>query len=395
MKQTMDKDILTTADTAKLLGVSVRTAQLLIEGGSLPSWKTPGGHRRVYRRDVEALVAGEGGGAPSSSARILAVVGDATGRDLEALFASVGEASVEFASDIPRALMAIGAARPYALIVEPDADGERADLVSGLLDRGLIAPERILVLGTGAHFEPANWNDRVRPVATAEAAVAAVRALLGGAASAQIAMDNLPFPVALNESQRLIALERSGLVDTAPEEAFDRIAWLAASTLDAPIALVTLITPTRQFFKARLGLEMTETPRSTAFCNHTIMQKGVFAVEDLREDERFAANPAVAGDPNFRFYAGAPIFSKDGFALGSLCIIDYEPRKLGAEEQRTLAELAALATLELRFRQTDQQLRDALRRAEHRSPVAERAAATRGSRPPRDRELSPPRAKRP
>jgi GAF domain-containing protein len=178
----------------------------------------------------------------------------------------------------------------------------------------------------------------------------------------------------LNEQQRLIALERSGLVDSAPEDGFDRIAWLAANTLDAPIALITLLTPTRQFFKARVGLDMIDTPRSWAFCNHTIMQQDVFSVEDLSADGRFADNPAVAGDDGFRFYAGAPIRDEHGFAIGSLCVIDFTTRRLDDRQTKTLAELAKLGGVELRLREAKRLLQGARRhpgsRPRHRTKTS-------------------------
>jgi GAF domain-containing protein len=177
----------------------------------------------------------------------------------------------------------------------------------------------------------------------------------------------VPYPLALNERQRLVALERSGLLDTAPEEPFDQVAWLAAQTLDAPIALITLLTSTRHWFKARFGLDLPEAPRSWAFCNYTILQKGVFSVEDLASDPRFAANPAVAGEPGFRFYAGAPILDEEGFAIGSLCVIDRRQRALDARQERALLALAGMASSEVRLRATERRLREALRREERQA----------------------------
>jgi GAF domain-containing protein len=165
---------------------------------------------------------------------------------------------------------------------------------------------------------------------------------------------------AANEAQRLSAVDRSGLVDTAPEESFDRLTWLAGHSLEMPSALLTMITPTRQWFKSRYGLEVPDTPRSWAFCNYTILQRDLFAVENLALDARFADNPAVAGGPEFRFYAGVPVIDSDGFALGSLCVIDHKPRKLDQDQMQSLIALAALASDEVRLRATDRQLRWAL-----------------------------------
>lgn len=365
-----DKDILTTADTARLLGVSVRTAQLLIEGGAVPSWKTPGGHRRVYRSDVETIITGEPVAVERAAARIVVVASGDMGRSLETLFASVGECQAEVHGDVHSALMAIGAIRPRIILVHLDsAAPDRDALVETLLGDHEAGSPQVVLLQPGLAEPVDETSDRPVRVVTASAAVAAIRGLLADPKSDPNSAQNsamqmgedLPFPIALNEAQRLVALERSGLVDTGPEEPFDRIAWLAAHTLDTSIALISLLTPTRQFFKARLGLDMVDTPRSIAFCNYTILQKEIFSVEDLRNDPRFSSNPTVEGEPGFRFYAGAPIFDAAGFALGTLCVIDFKPRKLDALQKRTLAELAALASLELRFRDTDRRLRELLR----------------------------------
>jgi GAF domain-containing protein len=181
------------------------------------------------------------------------------------------------------------------------------------------------------------------------------------------------FPIPGNEGQRLLALERSGLVDTPPEDAFDRLTWLAARSLDAPIALLTMLTPTRQWFKSHHGLDMVDTPRSWAFCNYTILQKGIFLSEDLAADKRFADNPAVAGELGFRFYAGSPVVDPDGFTLGSLCVIDTRPRTLDDTQKQILGNLAALASDEIKLRATDRQLRWAL---DHSTAKVERRSAS-------------------
>lgn len=343
----MNDDILTTAQTAKLLGVSVRTAQLLIEGGSVPSWKTPGGHRRVYRRDVEAIITAGSREPASPSANILAV---ARGSMREQLAADLGGFNLRFAENTTAALLAVGEREPAIVIIEFDHAEAAAQLISALLSQTNIPPNHIIVVGAPDVAEGRDFGHALR-AKDAAAAVAAVNELLTDPPNLRLESQGLPFPVGLNEHQRLVALERSGLVDSAPEEAFDRIAWLAANTLDAPISLITLLTPTRQFFKARVGLDMTDTPRSWAFCNHTVLQKDVFAVEDLSLDPRFSDNPAVADDPSFRFYAGAPILDGGGFALGSLCVIDFASRKLDDRQTRTLHELAELASTELRLRE--------------------------------------------
>lgn len=365
------KDILTTADTARLLGVSIRTAQLLIEGGSVPSWKTPGGHRRVYRADIMALIEKRAQAEALPSATVIVVAPMERLALYDRLFADVAECTAEVFDDVHDALFAIGSARPYAILVDIDeTDPERLALLNSVASNPSLGHTRLLAVAASARALP----DRVLRLDAPDQAPAAIRASLADAGEFIVAQDDLPFPIALNESQRLVALERSGLLDTAPEEAFDRLTWLAARNLDAPIALLTLLTPTRQWFKSRFGLDLPETPRSWAFCNHTILQKGVFSVEDLARDPRFAKNPAVQGQPLFRFYAGAPVMDNEGFTVGSLCVIDYKPRKLDEHEAQTLMALAALASDEVRLRAIDRQLRETLRRVERQAPVRSAAA---------------------
>lgn len=250
----MAKEILTTSETAQLLGISVRTAQMMIEGGALPSWKTPGGHRRVYREDV------------------------------------------------------------LALMTKGGRQGEQASPVRNLLRE---KPEFAIAMN-----------------------------------------EKLTFPVAPNENQRLAALQHSGLVDSAPEEVFDRLTWLAGQTLNAPFALFTTLTSDRQWFKSKQGLHITETPRDWAFCNYTILQRSVFAVENLTLDERFANNPAVKQNPRFCFYAGAPVVDAGGFALGSLCILDRKPRTLNENEAEVLRSLAYLTSEAVQSRKVKGGLRE-------------------------------------
>lgn len=370
-----DKDILTTAEAAKLFGVSVRTAQLLIEGGSIPSWKTPGGHRRVYRVDVEALIESPGPAEPASSAMVVVIAGAERRRLYDALFSGIPEFVVQAFDDPYAALLAIGSMRPFAVIVdlEDSAPWQQA-LPASLQDNPALGHSRILTVAGPA--PPPDAGARIRHVGTPAAAVAGLRITLADIGGTPVPPAGGIFPIALNERQRLVALERSGLVDTAPEEAFDRLAWLTAQTLDAPVALLTLLTPTRQWFKSRIGIELSETPRSWSFCNHTILQKGIFEVADLASDLRFAANPAVAGPPSFRFYAGAPVRDGDGFAIGSLCVIDYKPRVLSETESKSLLALAGLASDEFRLRSTERQLRQA-RNAEREGRQASGSLASR------------------
>jgi excisionase family DNA binding protein len=220
-----DDPVLTTAAAARLLGVAVSTTQLWLESGALPSWKTPGGHRRVRLSSVLRLL-------------------DAPGAD----------------------------------------PGSRPD------------------------------------------------------------------PAPADEDARLAAVAASGLVDSAPEPGFDRLTWLATQVTDCPMALITVLASHRQWFKSRIGVDLAETPRDWAFCNHAIVQEEPLMVEDASRDERFAANPLVTGPLRVRFYAGVPLADAGGHLLGTLCVLDREPRRLRAREIKALQELAAIAAEELRRR---------------------------------------------
>jgi EAL domain-containing protein (putative c-di-GMP-specific phosphodiesterase class I)/GAF domain-containing protein len=164
-------------------------------------------------------------------------------------------------------------------------------------------------------------------------------------------MTNPPPASDRHEQERLLLLRRTRLLDTDPAEDFDRITRLAAQMFGVPIVLMTLVDESRQWFKSRLGLEATETDRESSFCTHAIAQGGVMVVEDALQDPRFAANPMVLGDPCVRFYAGAPLVLDSGHALGSLCIIDRQPRSFSAQEREQLATLAALVMSQIELHQ--------------------------------------------
>ena len=136
----------------------------------------------------------------------------------------------------------------------------------------------------------------------------------------------------------------------ALEQVFDRLTWLATQLTDCPIALLTLLTSERAWFKSRIGIDEPSTPRSWAFCSHAILQQGAFTVGDTSQDARFADNPLVTGEPHVRFYGGVPVRDGAGHALGTLCVLDREPRRLRDRELKALEELANIAAEELRRR---------------------------------------------
>ncbi|NEX59615.1 helix-turn-helix domain-containing protein [Noviherbaspirillum galbum] len=236
-----DDPILTTSETARLLGVAVSTAQLWIESGTLDSWKTPGGHRRVRLSSVMRLLERQ----PSRSR----------------------------------------------------ADADPATLVS--------LPTEFL------------------------------------------AADDPDYPVPENEAARLQALAATGLVDSPAEHAFDRLTWLAAQVTGASMALLSLLTTKRQWFKSRLGLDTAETPREWAFCSHAIVQDNALVVEDASRDPRFRDNPLVTGHPFIRFYAGFAVTDRNQLPLGTLCVLDNKPRALTEGQFQALHELSALASEEI------------------------------------------------
>jgi len=246
-----DDPVLTTAAAARLLGVAVSTTQLWLESGALPSWKTPGGHRRV-----------------------------------------------------------------------------RLSAVLTLLE------ERARNRGSGARApipKPAAAEGTLPTAHTAPTACTAPR----------------PHPLPPDETARLAAVEASGLMDSGPESVFDRLTWLATQVTDCPMALITVLGAQRQWFKSRIGVNFAETPRDWAFCNHSILQDAPFTVEDAESDPRFADNPLVTGEARIRFYSGIPLRDAGGQPLGTLCVLDHEPRRLRDRELKALAELAAIAAEEL------------------------------------------------
>jgi GAF domain-containing protein len=145
-----------------------------------------------------------------------------------------------------------------------------------------------------------------------------------------------------DEEARLRALRDLDLLDTEPEAEFDELVRRAAEATGAPVAVITLVDEARQWFKARVNLEMESSDRDLSFCAHAILTPGdLTVVPDTLDDERFSDNLLVTEDPNIRFYAGAPIFTPDGHAAGTLCVIDTAPRDLSEEQAQALRALAA------------------------------------------------------
>ncbi|MGL6050670.1 MAG: GAF domain-containing protein [Aeromonas salmonicida] len=158
------------------------------------------------------------------------------------------------------------------------------------------------------------------------------------------------FPVPADEIQRQDTLASYGVLDTPSDEHLDRLVRLAAKLIHAPIALISLIDAKRQWFLARHGLEITETPRHMAFCAHAISSDKPLIIADAQLDPRFRTNPLVTSEPYIRFYAGVPLKAQNGHNLGTLCILDRMPRHFTNSQESLLHDLAQLVLRELELR---------------------------------------------
>jgi GAF domain-containing protein len=157
----------------------------------------------------------------------------------------------------------------------------------------------------------------------------------------------IPAPIPADEDHRITALRQLLILDTPPEERFDRVVNFASEEFDMPIVLVSLVDRRRQWFKARVGIDACETSREDSFCSHAILQDDILVVEDALHDARFHDNPLVTGTPWLRFYAGAPLQLPGGEAVGTLCMIDTRPRSLDETDLAILGALRQLVVDEL------------------------------------------------
>jgi GAF domain-containing protein len=163
-----------------------------------------------------------------------------------------------------------------------------------------------------------------------------------------------------NELKRRESLASYAILDTDPEPSFDDLTHLASFIGKTPIALITLVDEHRQWFKSRVGLSSEETSRDIAFCSHAILQTEMFVVPDALQDARFRDNPLVGGEPHIRFYAGIPLINEEGFALGTLCVIDKQPRSLSDAEISALKALSRLVLGQMELRRNLIALKNAL-----------------------------------
>lgn len=167
-------------------------------------------------------------------------------------------------------------------------------------------------------------------------------------------------PMPIQEVARVAALQKYAILDTDPEQAFDDLTLLASYVCRTPIALISLVDENRQWFKSKVGLDVSETSREVAFCSRAILQNDVFIVPDTLQDERFRDNPLVVSEPGIRFYAGAPLITDEGYALGTLCVIDRTPREISPDQKDALRALSRLVLAQLEFRRNLMLLKEAL-----------------------------------
>jgi len=163
-----------------------------------------------------------------------------------------------------------------------------------------------------------------------------------------------------NEAARLRALRAYHILDTDPEQVFDDLTLLASQVCGTPIALITLVDENRQWFKSKIGTDVQETARNISFCAHAIEQPGLFVVPDTLSDGRFRDNPMVVNEPHIRFYAGAPLLTRDGDPLGTICVVDSMPRTLTADQLAALNALRRQAETQLELRRKLDELRLAI-----------------------------------
>ncbi|WP_207453142.1 protein kinase domain-containing protein [Herbiconiux sp. SYSU D00978] len=200
-------------------------------------------------------------------------------------------------------------------------------------------------------------EDRPSPAEAATALRDLVVAELAGEAGTAVATRPA------TETERSEAVHLLGILDSAPEEAFDRVTALASHALDVPIALVTILDRERAWFKSNVGFDFEEVPRDTAFCSWAILDEEPLVIENPRSDPRTSNNPLVVGDPNVQFYAGVPLRTRTGHNIGALCVFDRQPRSFGERDLELLTELAGIVMTELELRLSAQimkEQRDAL-----------------------------------
>ena len=294
---------------------------------------------------------------PSAAASALAarsnvaVIAARTPEIIEALTYAARSEQLDFiaTTDLREAFAAVRSREPGIVLVEAVDDDGGFDLVAAIRDLGTVNGSSVPIIMVGR--DDARWRPDAAETRITEWLVwpassfflrTKLRAWLLRRASR---WQNAPLPD--DEPQRIAALHALGILDTPPEPRFDRHADEVRSTLDVPIALVSLVDTDRQWFKSHRGVDIEETPRDMSLCAHAILGDDVLQIEDTLADPRFADNPLVADGPRLRFYAGMPLTLADGSRVGTLCVADYRPRHLDDDQLDSLREVAARVVEEL------------------------------------------------
>ncbi|MER9316161.1 excisionase family DNA-binding protein [Mesorhizobium sp. M0659] len=358
------KEVLTTANAAELLGVSTRTAQLWVESGQLPSWKTPGGHRRIPRQAVLDLIEDAVHEDLGVRAHAMIFAGEGRGERWRAAGLPALGLIVDVSENIETLRTSLASIPPMLVIIENTDEKSRRRLAYSLEHDVRFKNTVIISSSIRNALNPvAVGANRIRTkmlpdVSATSATIVGYLLSNGGGAT-----ERLAFRTPWNEDARLKAVATMGLVGSAPDLAFDRLVRLAAHSTSAPIAMFTLITQTEQWFKSRVGFDGNATPRDWAFCNETLIANELTVLEDLTKLENLAQNPTLCAPYGFRFYAGAPVRDPLGFVLGSICVIDMVPRTLSGAEREALTTIADAASSLVRTRVLEHEVQN-LRRSE-------------------------------
>jgi len=353
------KDVLTTAKAAELLGVSTRTAQLWVESGQLPSWKTPGGHRRIPRQAVLDLIEDPSHEDFGVRAHAIIFAGEGRGDPWRAAGLPALGLLVDVSEDIATIRSWLASIPPMLVIIENTDEDERRKLVSSLERDVRFSKTTIISSSVRNALEPvAAGANRIRTKMLPDVSVAAARTVEYLLSNAGTLSPPPAFRTPWNEVARLKAVAQSGLEGSAPDLAFDRLVRLAAHSTNAPIAMFTLITQAEQWFKSRVGFDGESTPRDWAFCNETLIANEFTILEDPSKRQDMAQNPTLSEPYGFRFYAGAPVRDPLGFVLGSICVIDVVPRTLSEAEREAMTTIADAASSLIRTRVLEHELQN-------------------------------------
>jgi phosphoribosyl 1,2-cyclic phosphodiesterase/GAF domain-containing protein len=327
----VDKVLKALHDSGQTEGIEVFGAaeglEIVLEGIAQPLRRSDGS----AKAPLEAkMVAGKVLVAMTTPDRIAKVAKVLTDDNLTQIAATPAEAAAIALRD-----------QPGLIVLEDTGDPEIGRAVNAAV------PDIPIVL-VQAHHEPGEGNtddfyaNRLAEPFTAQYARARLRAALMRRTSR---WNRAELPA--DEAERITALNQLKVLDSGPEERFDRITRLAAAMFNVPVSLITLVDSERQWFKSTCGIEASETPRDESFCSHAVSTRMPLVVPDALRDSRFAENPLVSGGPRVRFYCGYPLFLDDGSCVGTLCLLDNRPRDFGGRGLALLGDLAQLVTKEL------------------------------------------------